>query len=164
MSCEYELRNILFNIPKMKTLILITSSLLLTACNPISPAPQNVPEAPPTIGFDSYNPTATAHLSTALSRTGKVTCIVNNREYALTDEESGVLSALLTGAQSSTPLCAPANCFYLNLLTADGTWLMSLPVQQTPEGIVLLYLKLQGNKAGAPLQGWWMNVSSRLGL
>lgn len=41
---------------------------------------------------------------------------------------------------------------------------MSLPVQFTPEGIVLLYLKLQDNNAGAPLQGWWKSVSSRLGI
>lgn len=41
---------------------------------------------------------------------------------------------------------------------------MSLPVQNTPEGIVLLYLNLQGNNAGTPLQDWWKSVSSRLGI
>lgn len=148
----------------MKTRILLTSSFLLVACSPGHITPQDTPVAPPTIGFESNNPIATEHLSTALRRTGKVTCAVNNQEYTLTNEEAKELLALLAGAQSSTPLCAPADCFYLNLQAADGTWLMSLPVQKTPAGVVLLYLKLQGNNAGAPLQGWWQSVRTRLGL
>lgn len=106
-----------------------------------------------------------AHLlRPSTSRPGKATCSLNNQEHALTTAETQELQALLAGAQSSTPLCAPADCFYLNLLGADGTWLMSLPVQKTPEGIVLLYLKLQGNNAGDPLQGWWRSLITRLGI
>ena len=101
---------------------------------------------------------------TATSRTGKAVCSLNNQELALTNEETQELLTLLAGVQASTPLCAPADCFYLNLQTADGTWLMSLPVQNMAEGIVLLYLKLQGNNAGAPLQSWWKSVSTRLGI
>ena len=148
----------------MKSLFLITAAVLLTACGPVPPAPVAVPVAPQTIGFDSNNVIATKNLHQALSHTGKATCSINNQEQALTTDETQELLSLLAGAQSSTPLCAPADCFYLNLQAADGTWLMSLPVQKTPEGIVLLYLKLQGNNAGAPLQGWWKGVSMRLGI
>lgn len=144
-----------------KPLFLTSVAVLLAAC---TPAPTVATMAPPTIGFESCNPTATENLHLALGRTGKAACIRNNRECALTEAETQELLSLLSGAQSSTPLCAPADCFYLNLQAADGTWLMSLPVQQTPEGIVLLYLKLQGDNAGAPLQGWWQRVSSRLGI
>lgn len=138
--------------------------MLLTISSPTTAAPQAQPMAAQTIGFDSNNPIATEMLHQALSRTGKATCSLNNQEHTLTTDETQELQALLAGAQSATPRCAPADCFYLNLLAADGSWLMSLPVQKTPQGIVLLYLKLQGNNAGAPLQGWWKSVSSRLGL
>jgi hypothetical protein len=37
-------------------------------------------------------------------------------------------------------------------------------MQNTPEGIVLLYLNLQGNNAGAPLQNWWQGIANRLSL
>ena len=139
----------------IKPLILVTAAVMFAACTPVSQAPQSALVEPPTIGFDSCNPTATENLHQNLSRTGKAVC---------TSDETQELLALLAGAQSSTPLCAPADCFYLNLQAADGTWLMSLPVQKTPEGIVLLYLKLQGNNAGAPLQGWWQGLCSRLGI
>lgn len=144
-----------------KSLFLTSVAVLLAAC---TPAPTVATMPPPTIGFESCNPTATENLHLALSRTGQAACIRNNRELALTEAETQELLSLLSAAQSSTPLCAPADCFYLNLQADDGTWLMSLPVQQTPEGIVLLYLKLQGNNAGAPLQSWWKSVSSRLGI
>jgi|GEM_PF-3611282 len=148
----------------MKSLFLITVSALLIACNPVPSAPQNTSVTPHTISFGTCNRVATEHLQAALSRTGKAACIVNNQEYDLTREETEELLALLTGAQSDTPLCAPDDCFYINLQEADGTWLMSLPVQNTPEGIVLLYLKLQGNNAGDPLQGWWRSLITRLGI
>lgn len=148
----------------MKTLFLLTASVLLTNCSPVPQATPPTVVAPQPIGFKAYNPTATENLHSALSRTGKAACCLNNQEYALTDDETQELLALLCGARSSTPLCAPEDCFYLNLQATDGTWLMSLPVQFTPEGIVLLYLKLQDNNAGAPLQGWWKSVSSRLGI
>jgi hypothetical protein len=148
----------------MKSLYLITAAVLLTACSPMPPAPPATPVVPPTIGFESNNPIATENLRQALSRTGKASAVVNNQEHALSAGETQELLSLLAGAQSSTPFCAPADCFYLNLQAADGTWLMSLPVQKTPEGIVLLYLKLQGTNAGVPLQGWWKGVSSRLGI
>lgn len=148
----------------MNHLILITSAVLLSACTSaptVSPTALMVPQ---TIGFEACNPTATENLHQQLSRTGKAVCSLNNQELALTNEETQELLTLLAGVQASTPLCAPADCFYLNLQTADGTWLMSLPVQNTAEGIVLLYLKLQGNNAGAPLQSWWKSVSTRLGI
>ena len=148
----------------MKTLFLLTAAVLLSNCSPVPQATPPTVEAPQPIGFKAYNPTATDNLHSALSRTGKAACCLNNQEYALTDDETQELLALLSGARSSTPLCAPEDCFYLNLQATDGTWLMSLPVQFTPEGIVLLYLKLQGNNAAAPLQGWWKSVSSRLGI
>ena len=148
----------------MKHQFLITYSVLLIACNSVPAAPQTTSAAPPPIGFESYNQIATENLHQALSRTGKAACCINNQEYALTADETQELLMLLRGAHSSTLLCAPADCFYLNLQGADGTWLMSLPVQQTSEGIVLLYLTLQDNNAGAPLQGWWQSVSTRLGL
>lgn len=148
----------------MKPLFLITASVLLSACNPQLPTPMNTLAEPPTVGFDANNQPATEHLRGALSRTGQVACVENNQEYPLTSAETEELLELLAGVQSSTPLCAPADCFYLNLQMTDGSWLMSLPVQKTPEGIVLLYLKLQGNNAGEPLQGWWKSVAARLGI
>ena len=148
----------------MKSLYLITAAVLLTACSPVYPVPQATPVVPLTIGFEANNPIATENLRQAISRTGKASAVVNNQEHALSAGETQELLSLLAGAQSSTPLCAPADCFYLNLQAADGTWLISLPVQKTPEGIVLLYLKLQGTNAAAPLQGWWKGVSMRLGI
>ena len=99
-----------------------------------------------------------------LSKTTTVTMVHSGSAYALTASETATLLALLEGVQSSTLGCAPADCFHLNLQDSDGKWLMSLPMQNTPEGVVLLYLNLQGNNAGTPLQGWWKSVSSRLGL
>ena len=148
----------------MKTLFPLTVAVLLAACSPVYPTSQASDIAPQTIGFETYNPTATENLHKVMSSTGKATCCINNQEYALTDEETQELLALLGGVHSSTPLCAPTDCFYLNLQRTDGSWLMSLPVQQTTQGIVLLYLKLQGNNAGEPLQGWWQSVRTRLGL
>ena len=150
----------------MKTFLYITALAgMMVACTPATSIPAAsapVPTAPEPIGYDAYNATATAFLKEMLSKTGKVAVSRNGKEHALTAAESSELLALLAGAQSSTPLCAPADCFHLNLQTEDGAWLMSLPVQETPQGIVLLYLKLQGDNAGAPLQGWWQSVSSRL--
>ena len=140
---------------------------LLTACSPTpaaqpgSPLPTAVPQ---TIGYDAYNATATAYLKEMLGKTAGITTHLNGKEYALTATETAELLALLNGVQSATQKCAPADCFYLNLQGADGQWLMSLPVQKTPEGIVLLYLKLPGHNAAAPLQNWWLGVANRLGL
>lgn len=151
--------------------ILYTGMLaaLMTACTPsataaASPAPVAVPAEPKTIGYDAYNATATAYLKEMLGKTGKVTVSLNGKEHALTAAETAELQALLNGVQAATPSCAPADCFYLNLYDTDGKYLMSQPVQKTPEGIVLLYLKLQGNNAAAPLQSWWQGISNRLSL
>lgn len=122
------------------------------------------PAEPSTIGYDACNPTATQHLHEQLAKATKVTIYLNHSEYALTSTETTELLALLDGAQSATQRCAPDDCFYLNLLADDGSWLMSLPVQFTAEGIVLLFLKLEKQNAGAPLQHWWKQVSARLAL
>lgn len=150
-------------------LYIATLAGMLAACSPVTPIPTPATALPTTlepktIGYDAYNATATAHLKEMLGKTGKVAVSRNGKEHALTAAESSELLALLAGAQSSTPLCAPADCFHLNLQTEDGAWLMSLPVQETPQGIVLLYLKLQGDNADAPLQSWWQSVSSRLSI
>lgn len=140
---------------------------LLTACSPTPAAQPDSPlptAAPQTIGYDAYNATATAYLKEMLGKTANITTHLNGKEYALTATETAELLALLNGVQSATQKCAPADCFYLNLHGADGQWLMSLPVQNTPEGIVLLYLKLQGNNAAAPLQAWWQGIINRLSL
>lgn len=140
---------------------------LLTACSPTPAAQPGSPlptAAPQTIGYDAYNATATAYLKEMLGKTAGITTHLNGKEYALTATETAELLALLNGVQSATQKCAPADCFYLNLHGADGQWLMSLPVQNTPEGIVLLYLKLQGNNAAAPLLAWWQGISNRLSL
>ena len=79
----------------MKTRILLTTSFLLAAYSPGHITPQDTPVAPPTIGFESNNPIATEHLSTALSRTGKVTCAVNNQEYTLTNENAELPSFVI---------------------------------------------------------------------
>lgn len=143
-----------------KLLYPIILATLVVACHPAPIAPA----APITKSYDNYNPTATEHVRAMLSKTTTVTMVHSGREYALTASETATLLALLEGVQSSTLGCAPADCFHLNLQDSDGKWLMSLPMQNTPEGIVLLYLNLQGNNAGAPLQDWWKSVSSRLGL
>jgi hypothetical protein len=147
--------------------LFFTASLaaILSACNstPAAAAPYTTP-GPQTIGYDSYNPTATAHLHAMLGKTATAAISINDKVSDLTSTETAELLALLKGAKSATTLCAPADCFYLNLQTAEGEWLMSLPVQKTQQGIVLLYLKLQGNQAGVPLQNWWSGVSNRLGL
>ena len=127
---------------------------------PVHPAGNNAA----TIRYDGYNPTATAYLHEMLSKTATAAICINNSEHALTAPETAKLQALLKGAKSATTRCAPADCFYLNLQDADGNWLMSLPVQKTQQGIVLLYLKLQGTQANDPLQNWWRAVCNRLGL
>lgn len=150
-------------------LYIATLAGMLAACSPVTPIPTPATALPTTmepktIGYDAYNATATAHLKEMLGKTGKVTVSLNGKEHALTAAETAELQALLNGVQSATPSCAPADCFYLNLYAADGQWLMSQPVQKTPEGIVLLYLKLQGNNAGVPLQNWWQGIANRLSL
>lgn len=144
----------------LKKITITILPLLALSFNALA-APQDAPQP---IGFVENNEIATEFLHQALSNTGKATCSINDEEYDLTPAETQKLKALLAGVQSSTPLCAPDDSFYLNLLAEDGTWLMSLPAVKTPEGIVLLYLKLQGNNAGAPLQEWWKGVSARLGI
>ncbi len=119
---------------------------------------------PSPIGYDAYNATSTAHLKATLAKTASVSIPVSGKEHALTAAETAELLALLEGATSAMPRCAPADCLYLNLADKDGNWLMSLPVQHTPQGIVLLYLKLQGNNAAAPLQNWWQGITDRLSL
>ena len=143
-----------------KLLYPLILATMVAACHPAPIAPA----APITKSYDSYNPTATEHVRAMLSKTTTVTMVHSGSAYALTASETATLLALLEGVQSSTLGCAPADCFHLNLQDSDGKWLMSLPMQNTPEGIVLLYLNLQGNNAGAPLQDWWKSVSSRLGL
>ncbi len=140
-----------------KLLYTATFAVLLGTCPEVNATQQN-------IGFDGSNPTATSHLHEQLSKTATVTAYINDKEYALTEAETAQLLQLLQGAQAAAPRCAPDDCFYLNFAAADGTWLMSLPVQNTPEGITLLYLKLQGNNAAGPLQNWWRGVTSRLSL
>lgn len=143
----------------LKNIMMATATFdaLLTMCPQVNAAPN-------TIGYDGSNPTATSHLHEQLGKTATVTAYINDKEYALTEAETAQLLQLLQGAQASAPRCAPDDCFYLNFAAADGSWLMSLPVQNTPEGITLLYLKLQGNNAAGPLQNWWRGVTSRLGL
>ena len=140
-----------------KLLYTATFAVLLGTCPEVNATQQN-------IGFDGSNPTATSHLHEQLSKTATVTAYINDKEYALTEAETAQLLQLLQGAQASAQRCAPDDCFYLNFAAADGSWLMSLPVQNTPEGITLLFLKLQGNNAAGPLQNWWRGVTSRLGL
>ncbi len=140
-----------------KLLYTVTFVVLLGTCPEVNATQQN-------IGFDGSNPTATSHLHEQLCKTTTVTAYINDKEYALTEAETAQLLQLLQGAQAAAPRCAPDDCFYLNFTAADGTWLMSLPVQNTPEGITLLFLKLQGNNAAGPLQNWWSGVTSRLGL
>lgn len=140
-----------------KLLYTATFAVLLGTCPEVNATQQN-------IGFDGSNPTATSHLHEQLCKTATVTAYIKDKEYALTEAETAQLLQLLQGAQASAPRCAPDDCFYLNFAAADGSWLMSLPVQNTPEGITLLYLKLQGNNAAGPLQNWWRGVTSRLGL
>lgn len=146
----------------MKTTCSVIAAALLVACN-TAPQPAT-PEAPKTIGYTTYNATATEHLQTQLSKTATVKIILGNVTHTLTATETRELLALLDGAKSSAPQCPPADCMYLNLHAANGEWLMSLPAQSTTEGIVLLYLQLQGNNAGAPLQCWWQGVTNRLNL
>lgn len=150
-----------------------TLTAFIAACTPVTipetttpavPAPSVVLPAPKTIGYDAYNATATAYLKEMLGKTSKAVLSINDKELPLSSAETAGLLALLDGVKSSAPSCAPADCFYLNLYDAEGKWLMSQPVQKTPEGIVLLYLKLQGNNAAAPLQNWWQGISNRLGL
>lgn len=138
----------------------IIASLLLIAGTALPPVSAGAAPS----GYDSYNPTATVYLHDMLSQTAGVTVCLPDSNHPLTADESAALLALLKGAKSAAPRCAPEDCFYLNLQGADGQWLMSLPVQNTPEGIVLLYLSLKGNNAGAPLQNWWQGISTRLKL
>ncbi len=145
---------------------ILTASI--AACTPVpspeAPALVAETEVPKAIGYDTCNATATAYLKEMLCKTAKVTLCIHDKELPLSSTETAGLLALLDGVKSATPRCAPADCFNLNLYDADGKWLMSQPVQKTPEGIVLLYLKLQGNYAAAPLQNWWQDISNRLGL
>ena len=150
-----------------------TLTACIAACTPVSmsetPAPTTAPVVPApgavkTIGYDAYNAPATAYLKEMLGKTAKVMVSIDAKELPLTSAETAGLLALLDGVKSAAPRCAPADCFYLNLYDAEGKWLMSQPVQKTPEGIVLLYLKLQGNNAAAPLQTWWQGISNRLSL
>lgn len=140
-----------------KLLYTATFAVLLGTCPEVNATQQNN-------GYDGSNTAATSHLHEQLSKTATVTAYINDKEYALTEAETAQLLQLLQGAQASAPRCAPDDCFYLNFAAADGSWLMSLPVQNTPEGITLLYLKLQGNNAAGPLQNWWRGVTSRLSL
>ena len=150
-------------------LYIATLAGMLAACSPVTPIPTPATALPTTlepktIGYDAYNATATAHLKEMLGKTARVMVSIDAKELPLTSEETTGLLALLDGVKSAAPRCAPADCFYLNLYDAGGTWLMSQPVQKTQEGIVLLYLKLQGNNAAAPLQSWWQGISNRLSL
>ena len=140
-----------------KLLYTATFAVLLGTCPEVNATQQNN-------GYDGSNPTATSHLHEQLCKTTTVTAYIKDKEYALTEAETAQLLQLLQGAQASAPRCAPDDCFYLNFAAADGSWLMSLPVQNTPEGITLLFLKLQGNNAAGPLQNWWRGVTSRLDL
>lgn len=150
-------------------LYIATLAGMLAACSPVTPIPTPTTALPTTlepktIGYDAYNVPATAYLKEMLGKTARVMVSIDAKELPLTAAETAELQALLNGVQSATPSCAPADCFYLNLYDTGGTWLMSQPVQKTPEGIVLLYLKLQGNNAAAPLQSWWQGISNRLSL
>lgn len=147
------------------TAILTASIAACTpAPSPEAPAPVAETVAPKAMGYDAYNATATAYLKETLGKTAKVTLCIHDKEFPLSSAETAGLLALLDGVKSAAPRCAPADCFYLNLYDAEGKWLMSQPVQKTPEGIVLLYLKLQGNNAASPLQAWWQGISNRLSL
>lgn len=143
-----------------KFLYITTLAGMMVACTPVTP----LPTAAPVIPAYSYNAAATQHLKAMLGKTVKVAVCINDKELALTDVETAKLLGLLVGATSAEQLCAPADCFYLNMYDAEGKWLMSQPVQNTPEGIVLLYLKLQGINAGAPLQNWWQGIANRMSL
>ena len=146
----------------MKAILLSLVVALSAYCIPAS---ANVTQQlPKPIGYDGFNPSATQNLRDVLSKTARVTIVLHDNEYTLEAEETTGLLTLLEGVKASTPRCAPADCFYMNLQQADGTWLMSLPVQNTSEGIVLLYLKLQENNAGVPLQSWWKAIYSRIGF
>ena len=154
----------------MKKFIYISAfAAVMAACTPVPSQPAAAPAIPSTaepktIGYDAYNATATEHLRGMLGKTAKVTACLNDKEHTLTSAETAELLALLNGAKSAGQSCAPADCFYLNMYAADGQWLMSQPLQKTPEGIVPLYLKLQGNNAAAPLQNWWQGITNRLSL
>lgn len=153
----------------MKLVCSVIAAALLAACNTtpksmVSAAPAVTSAMPKTIGYEAYNATATEHLQTQLSKTATVKLSHDNKEHALSAAETKNLLTLLDGVKSAAPKCPPDDCIYLNMYTADGEWLMSLPVQNTQEGIVLLFLKLQGNNAGAPLQNWWQNITTRLSL
>ena len=150
-----------------------TLTAFIAACSPVPmpetavpsiPSPVAAPAEPKAIGYDACNATATASLKEMLGKTSRVMVCINDKELPLSSAETAGLLALLDSVKSAAPRCAPADCFYLNLYDAEGKWLMSQPVQKTPEGIVLLYLKLQGNNAAAPLQGWWQGISNRLSL
>ena len=144
-----------------------TLTALIAACTPVTRHETASPLAPAQtavqpIGYDAYNAPATAHLKEMLGKTARVMVCLQDKEYPLTSAETAGLLALLDGVKSAATRCAPVDCFYLNLYDAEGKWLMSQPVQKTPEGIVLLYLKLPGNNAAAPLQAWWQGISNRL--
>lgn len=138
----------------MKTIHTICLALLLLGTPWSSAAPDS--------SYKACNTVATAMLESALSNTVRVSIYLNGANHYLTTDERNELQALLQGAKSSTPGCAPEGCLYLNLDDADGNWLMSLPVLKTDKGIVLLYLKLKGDNAGEPLQRWWKNVINRI--
>ncbi len=144
----------------MKTAYLLAlAALLMLPCTT-----EAKPSAPAPIGYEGYNSIATEHLKDALNRTATITICLKDQQYPLTAAETAALLNLLEGVKSSAPTCAPEDCIYMNLDDASGSWLASLPAQVTQEGLVLLYLKLAGNNAGAPLQNWWQGVTTRLGL
>lgn len=116
----------------------------------------------PAGGAVVYNEAATQHLHQQLGQTQQVKLYLGGAEHTLSAPETQELLTLLQGAVSAETLCPPEDCFYLNLYGADGAWLMSLPVQNTPKGMVLLYLGLQGEDACAALQQWWVRVTERL--
>ena len=153
---------------KKKLLYTTAIVTLMSACNTATtaaaPSSTTTAVAPQTIGYDAYNAIATDHLHANLSNTTSINLSINNQTYPLTATETAELLALLKGAKSAETRGAPADCFYLNLQDSAGQWLMSLPVQNTPNGIVLLYLQLQNNAATTPLQTWWQAITTRLGL
>ena len=143
------------------TVIVTLMSACNTATTAAAPSSTTTAVAPQTIGYDAYNAIATEHLQANLSKTASITLSINNQTYPLTADETAELLALLKNAKSAELRCPPADCFYLNLQDAAGQWLMSLPAQNTPNGIVLLYLQLQGNTT---LHPWWQSISARQGL
>ena len=149
-----------------KFLYTAIAALCMTACHtaPTAPVEGQTVAVPQPIGYDAYNAVATTHLNAMLSKTSGITLNLQGNEYALTTAETTEFLSLLGGVKSAATRCAPDDCFYLNMTDAAGQWLMSIPVQHTPQGIVLLYLKLQGNNAAAPLQNWWQGITHRLSL